>query len=235
MSDSGETADDEGVPASDEAVDSTRDDPSGQTDEDGGRDGDANADGGADADGDEGADANGDADAVESAREEVIEAMARSAAVWGIKRSYGRLFGILYFADEPLSLDELVERSGYAKSTVSTAMNAIERFHLVRRRSLPNEGKKAFFEAETDFWYVFRQFLQNEVAREIRIMSRALDSAAEQLEAAEGEQAASDLEKVRQLQRLYDRSERFVSLLTRQPLDRITGVLERLSRGSGEE
>jgi DNA-binding transcriptional regulator GbsR (MarR family) len=117
-------------------------------------------------------------DEVERAREEVIEAIARSAEVWGAKRSYGRLFGILFFADEPLSLDAIVERSGYAKSTVSTAMSTLERYHLVQRRSLPGEGKKAFFEAETDFWYVFQQFLQNEVTREIRIMSRALDEAA---------------------------------------------------------
>jgi DNA-binding transcriptional regulator GbsR (MarR family) len=175
-----------------------------------------------------------DADRVETAREEVIEAMARSAEVWGAKRSYGRLFGVLFFADEPLSLDDVVERSGYAKSTVSTAMTTLERYHLVQRRSLPGEGKKAFYEAETDFWYVFQQFLRNEVAREIRVMSRALDSAAEQLEDAEGEQAQRDLEKVRTLQRVYDRSQQLVSLVTSQPLDRVTALFDRVTGGSGD-
>jgi DNA-binding transcriptional regulator GbsR (MarR family) len=164
---------------------------------------------------------------VAAAREEVIEAMARTAEVWGAKRSYGRLFGVLYFADEPLSLDGLTEESGYAKSTVSTAMSTLERFHLVRRRSLPGEGKKAFFEAETDLWYVLQQFFQNEVSREIRIMSRALDDAAETLEAAEGERAARDLQKVRKLQRIYDRAEQFLSLVTSQSVDRLAGLLER--------
>jgi DNA-binding transcriptional regulator GbsR (MarR family) len=166
-------------------------------------------------------------DEVTAAREEVIEAMARTAEVWGAKRSYGRLFGVLYFADEPLSLDALVDESGYAKSTVSTAMSTLERFHLVRRRSLPGEGKKAFFEAETDLWYVLQQFFENEVSREIRIMSRALDSAAEQLENADSERAERDLEKVRKLQRIYDRSEQFLSLVTSQSVDRLAGVLER--------
>jgi len=175
-----------------------------------------------------------DADQVEAAREEVVEAMARSAEVWGIKRSYGRLFGVLYFAEEPLSLDALVEESGYAKSTVSTAMSTLERYHMARRRSLPGEGKKAFFEAETDFWYVFQQFLDNEVAREIRIMSRALEGAAEKLEAADGERAASDLEKVRQLQHLYDRSERLVSLVTSQSVDRLTALVDRFTEGSSD-
>ncbi|MFB6150415.1 MAG: GbsR/MarR family transcriptional regulator [Haloarculaceae archaeon] len=177
----------------------------------------------------------GHSEEVRAAREEVIGAIARTAELWGAKRSYGRLFGILFFADEPLSLDELVAESGYAKSTVSTAMNALERFHLVQRRSVPGEGKKAFFEAETDLWYVFQQFLQQEVTREIRIMSRALDSAAETLEDAEGEQAERDLEKVRRLERVYDRSDRLVSVLTSQPLDRLTGVVERLTGRSGED
>jgi DNA-binding transcriptional regulator GbsR (MarR family) len=173
-------------------------------------------------------------DEVTAAREEVIEAMARTAEVWGAKRSYGRLFGVLYFADKPQSLDDLTEESGYAKSTVSTAMSTLERFHLVRRRSLPGEGKKAFFEAETDLWYVLQQFFQNEVSREIRIMSRALDDAAETLEAADDERAARDLEKVRELQGIYDRSEQFLSFVTSQPVDRLAGLLERFGDGSGD-
>ncbi|WP_436925861.1 GbsR/MarR family transcriptional regulator [Halosimplex amylolyticum] len=170
-------------------------------------------------------------DAVESARAEIIDALERSAEVYGAKRSYGRLFGILLFEPEPVSLDELAAESGYAKSTVSTAMTTLERFHLVHRRSLPGEGKKAFFEAETDLWYVFQQFLRQEVTREIRIMSRALDEAAETLEAADGERAEYHLEQVRKLQRMYDRSDRLVSLLTGQPLDRLTELLGRVTGG----
>lgn len=168
-------------------------------------------------------------DPVESAREAVIDALERSAEVYGAKRSYGRLFGILLFAEDPRSLDELTEESGYAKSTVSTAMRTLERFHLVHRRSLPGEGKKAYFEAETDLWYVFQQFLQQEVTREIQIMTRALDQAAETLEDAEGERAQRHLEQIRELQRVYDRSERLVSLVTSHPLDRLTDLLGRVT------
>ncbi|MFB6176837.1 MAG: GbsR/MarR family transcriptional regulator, partial [Halobaculum sp.] len=100
---------------------------------------------------------------VAEAREKIVEAMERSAEIYGLNRSYGRLYGLLFFADEPVSLDELVAESGYAKSTVSTAMKDMERLHLVYRRSIPGEGKKAFFEAERDFWTVFQEFLRREV------------------------------------------------------------------------
>jgi DNA-binding transcriptional regulator GbsR (MarR family) len=167
-------------------------------------------------------------DAVAAAREEVIEAMARSADVYGLKRSYGRLYGVLFFAEEPMSLDELAEESEYAKSTVSTAMGALERYHLVHRRSIPGEGKKAFFEAETDFWHVFQEFLQQEVTREIQVMTRALDSAAETLEDADGDQAEADLQKVRKLRRVYGQGERFVDIVTSQSLETVVSAVDRL-------
>lgn len=166
-----------------------------------------------------------DADA---AREEVIEAMARSMEIYGLNQSYGRLYGHLFFADEPMSLDELTERSGYAKSTVSTAMSTLERLHFVNRRSIPGEGKKAYFEAETDWWHVFQEILNQEVMREIRIMERSLDSAIETLADADSAKAQHDLEKIRKLQRLYARCEQAVELLTSHSMDQLTSVLKQV-------
>ena len=164
----------------------------------------------------------------EKAREEVIDAMARSAEMYGAKRSYGRLFGILYFANEPLSLDTLVEESGYAKSTVSTAMSTLERFQLVQRRSLPGEGKRAFFEVEEDFWYIFQQFLDQKVRREIDMMSRALETAETTLSEADGEQATTDLERVQELQRMYSRSETLINIMTSERLEQLVSLIERV-------
>lgn len=165
---------------------------------------------------------------VDAAREEVIEAMARSLEIYGANQSYGRLYGLLFFAEDPMSLDTLTEESGYAKSTVSTAMKPLERMHLVHRRSIPGEGKKAYFEAETDWWYVFQELLNREVMRELQIMGRALDSAAETLADADSEKAQRDLEKIRDLQRLYDRGEQLVDLLTNQSIDQLVSILKRV-------
>jgi DNA-binding transcriptional regulator GbsR (MarR family) len=162
----------------------------------------------------------------DAAREEVIEAMARSIEMYGANQSYGRLYGILFFAEEPMSLDTLTEESGYAKSTVSTAMESLSQIHLIHRQSIPGEGKKAYYEAETDWWYVFQEVLNQEVMREIRIMGRALDSAAETLADAESEKTQRDFEKIRKLQRLFARSEQLVELLTGQSLNQLVSMLK---------
>jgi len=59
-------------------------------------------------------------DARADARERVIESMEQSAEVYGLSRSAGRIYGVLYFAARPRSIPELVEETGYAKSTVSS-------------------------------------------------------------------------------------------------------------------
>ena len=168
---------------------------------------------------------------IEAARKEVIEAAARSAEVYGLNRSYGHLYGELFFADEPLSLDDLVERSGYAKSTVSTAMQHMERLHIVQRRSVPGEGKRLYFEAETDFWHIIQQVMNQEVRREIQLMTRALDEAETELEALEDEAAEADLAKVRSLKRQYREGEMILNILTSTPVDRLHDLFASLRNG----
>lgn len=150
-------------------------------------------------------------DDVQEAREEVIEAMARSAEIYGLNQSYGRIYGELYFSEEPQSLDDLSEKTGYAKSTVSKVMNALEDFHMVKRRTKAESGKRIYFEAEEDFWYVLQEMLRNQGMREIRIMKRALDKAEDKLEGVDGE---TETEKVETLQELYDDMDTMVQMFT---------------------
>jgi DNA-binding transcriptional regulator GbsR (MarR family) len=165
-----------------------------------------------------------------AAREQVIEAMENSADIYGLPRSYGRLYGLLFFADEPVSLDELVAESGYAKSTVSSAMSEMEQLHMVYRRSIPGEGKKAFYEAERDFWTMIQEFLRGEVRREITVMRRALEDAEHKLAETDADQAERDLEKIREMERTYARSQRLVDVLTSSSVDRLVDLAERLRR-----
>lgn len=167
-------------------------------------------------------------DEVLAARETVIEAMEHSADIYGLNRSYGRLYGILFFADEPVSLDELVEKSGYAKSTVSSAMTDMQQLHMVYRRSISGEGKKAFYEAERDFWTFIQEFLRSQVQREVTVMSRALADAEETLADADGERAEQDLQRVRKMERMYSRSQELLTLLTSSSVEGLIGLIEHL-------
>jgi len=111
------------------------------------------------------------------ARERVIESMEQSAEVYGLSRSAGRIYGVLYFAEEPLSIPALVEETGYAKSTVSNVTRTLTRIGLIHRRSSEGGGRRVRFAAEREVWFVlqdvFRQYVQREIQTSLRAIRRA--------------------------------------------------------------
>ncbi|WP_396613712.1 GbsR/MarR family transcriptional regulator (plasmid) [Haloferax sp. S1W] len=168
--------------------------------------------------------------AYEDAKAEVAEAMARTAEMYGINRSYGHIYGLLYFVGEPLSLDELVEESGYAKSTVSNAMSTLEPYHLVRRQSGPGEGRRVYFEAEPDFWTVLQEFLEQQGRREIRIMTRALETVHTTLDdAPKTEQTVQARERIDALEDFYDQAEKALLFFTNASKEEFLDVLEEVA------
>lgn len=109
-----------------------------------------------------------------AARERVIESMEQSAEVYGLNRSAGRIYGVLYFATEPLSIPELVEQTGYAKSTVSNVTRKLARIGLIHRRSSEGGGRRVQFTAEREVWFILQDVFQQYVLREIQATLRTL-------------------------------------------------------------
>lgn len=149
---------------------------------------------------------------VDALREEVIESMERSAEVYGLSRSAGRVYGVLYFSESPLSIPELVEETGYAKSTISTVTRKLTRVGLIRRRSSGGGGRRVQFEPETDLWFVVQDVLQQYVQREFGGTQRTLDRTLERVEEHEGPDAEADRERIRALADTYEEFERLLGL-----------------------
>jgi DNA-binding transcriptional regulator GbsR (MarR family) len=150
-----------------------------------------------------------DADAVER---DVIESMERSAEVYGLSRSAGRVYGVLYFASGPLSIPELVEETGYAKSTISNVTRKLTRIGLIRRRSTGGGGRRVQFEPETDLWFVVQDVFQQYVAREMETTRRTLDRAQDRLDDADAEAGDPAYDRVAALAATYDEFETLLDL-----------------------
>ena len=58
---------------------------------------------------------------VEKAKKIMMDHFANTARRFGLSELYGYIYGVLFFEDEPLSLGEIAERTGYSLSHVSTA------------------------------------------------------------------------------------------------------------------
>lgn len=83
---------------------------------------------------------------VEEAKRIMMEHFANTARRFGLSELYGYIYGVLFFEDEPLSLGEIAERTGYSLSHVSTALKLLENIGLVKRIKKPGD-KKAYYTA----------------------------------------------------------------------------------------
>ncbi len=71
----------------------------------------------------------------------MIEACVKGANNRGCCDAVGVLQGTLFLTDAPLSMDQLVEETGYSKSTVSTNMGILERMGIVKRLVIPGDKR----------------------------------------------------------------------------------------------
>jgi DNA-binding transcriptional regulator GbsR (MarR family) len=70
---------------------------------------------------------------------------------WGFRKALGRVWTVLYLADEALCATDLGERLQMSSGAVSMSLTELQRWGVVRRVWKPGE-RREFYEAETDFW-----------------------------------------------------------------------------------
>ncbi|UOF91643.1 transcriptional regulator [Fodinisporobacter ferrooxydans] len=154
-------------------------------------------------------------------RNQVIEAIAQTMDLYGATTSSGRLYGILFFEDHPLTLDEMKERMGMSKSSMSYAVRALEKSKMVERISA-DHSRKDQFQAESNFFDAFRNFFIDKLQFEIDVMTTAIQDVIPKLkemildwELDEDIRrlALQDLKKLHHAEEYYDWLQQFVEQL----------------------
>jgi DNA-binding transcriptional regulator GbsR (MarR family) len=87
----------------------------------------------------------------QSSKEQFIQSIAKNMTLYGITPSVGRLFGILYFSDEPMTLDDMRKELGMSKTSMSTGVRALLDKKMVEpvfKRGV----RKDLYQTEDD-WY----------------------------------------------------------------------------------
>jgi DNA-binding transcriptional regulator GbsR (MarR family) len=156
------------------------------------------------------------------ARERIIESLEQSAEVYGLSRSAGRIYGVLYFATDPLSIPELVEETGYAKSTVSNVTRTLTRIGLIHRRSSEGGGRRVQFTAEREIWFILQDVFQQYIQREIQTTLRTIRRAEDQLSDSD----TSEAERIRDLRGTYEDLEEITRLATNLSTAELREALE---------
>jgi DNA-binding transcriptional regulator GbsR (MarR family) len=85
---------------------------------------------------------------------------------WGINRTVGQIYALLYLSKEPLNAEDIVERLGVSRSNVSIGLKELQSWNLVRLQHKPGD-RRDYFATPDDIWQIVRTLVEERKKREI--------------------------------------------------------------------
>ena len=95
---------------------------------------------------------------------------------WGFKRVHGRVWTILFLAQDPLPSAEIRKRLSISVGAASMALAELRRWGAVREAD--SRGRAVHYEPETNIWRLISRVMQD---RERRILDESLETFADAL------------------------------------------------------
>lgn len=121
---------------------------------------------------------------------------------WGINRTVGQIYALLYVAQNPMNADEIAEALAFSRSNVSMGLKELQSWRLVRLRHLSGD-RREYFEAPQDVWEIFRILAEERRRREIEPTLSMLRAALLETPVNDAERHAQ--ERMREMHDLIDR------------------------------
>ncbi|MDQ0509862.1 GbsR/MarR family transcriptional regulator [Ancylobacter amanitiformis] len=156
---------------------------------------------------------------------------------WGINRTVGQIYALLYVAPRPLCADDIVEALGISRSNVSMSLRELQAWNLVVLKHLPDD-RRDFFTTPDDVWQILRTLAEERKKREVdptlSVLREILMQPAGSEEEAHAQQRMAEMhDLIEQLTTWYDdvkrlETERLATLLSLG--SKITRLLETKDR-----
>ena len=165
---------------------------------------------------------------LEIVHDSMLDGLSQLADYFGFSKVMGQLYGSLLLSAEPLSLDDMMARLGVSKASVSTNIRSLEHMGMVRQVWVRGgSGRRKYYQAETDFWQIFSNFLSG---RELRDLEHALSvmqenhqrisSSIDDLPPDQQILARLYLDRITQMQALF----RFAQLIISSVMNQVSGI-----------
>jgi DNA-binding transcriptional regulator GbsR (MarR family) len=120
---------------------------------------------------------------------------------WGINRTVGQIYALIFVAPAPIHADEIAERLSFSRGNVSMGLKELQAWRLVKLRHVPGD-RREYFEAPSDAWEVFRTLAEERRRREIEPTLSMLRNALLETPSNEADRVAQ--ERMRGMHELID-------------------------------
>ncbi len=99
-------------------------------------------------------------------RQEFVLHFGEMGSRWGINRTVGQIYAMLFLSEAPLCADDIVAGLGVSRSNVSMGLKELQAWNLVRLRHVP-EDRRDHFTTPGDLWEIVRTLVEERKKREI--------------------------------------------------------------------
>ncbi|MFN4130617.1 MAG: GbsR/MarR family transcriptional regulator [Paracoccaceae bacterium] len=154
-------------------------------------------------------------------RQEFILHFGEMGSRWGINRTVGQVYALLFLADDPLCADDIVTALGFSRSNVSMAVKELQSWNLVRLRHRPDD-RRDFFTTPDDLWEIVRTLVAERRKREIDPTLTKLRELA-MTEVAAGDEGARA--RIDELRGVIEQMTHFHDELNRMETERLVALL----------
>jgi DNA-binding transcriptional regulator GbsR (MarR family) len=97
---------------------------------------------------------------------EFVSHFGEMGSRWGINRTVGQIYALIFISPKPLNADEIAETLEFSRSNVSMGLKELQAWRLVRLKHQMGD-RREYFEAPQDVWEIFRVLAEERKRREI--------------------------------------------------------------------
>lgn len=175
---------------------------------------------------------------LEQSRDVMISAIAQTMVIYGVTPSVGRIYGVLYFSNRPLTIDEIKDEVAMSKASVSTGLRELLDTEMVVKVWKKGDRKDHYI-AEKDFVKNFISFFVKNLRLERNIIVKAYDHAKPVLEDMEQhasspevmERAKEDLKLIKQSMVYFDWTQRLTAAMESGELFQYIPIDDTIKKG----
>lgn len=99
-------------------------------------------------------------------QEEFVLHFGEMGSRWGINRTVGQIYALLFLSETPLNAEEISESLGFSRSNVSMGLKELQAWNLVRLKHFPGD-RREYFTTPQDMWEIVRILAEERKRREI--------------------------------------------------------------------
>jgi DNA-binding transcriptional regulator GbsR (MarR family) len=85
---------------------------------------------------------------------------------WGINRTVGQIYAMLFLADGPRHAEQIAEALSLSRGSVSMGLKELASWNLVQLKHLPGD-RRDYYATPRDVWAIFRTLVEERKKREI--------------------------------------------------------------------